>query len=228
MTEGPWRLSDPAAGVAAIAFIGDRDSPSHSDAALSALLATCNDRVIVAENVADWPNVGARLQAHPMPVVTVVQGVLAGDRLLAAVSSDIRIGSENLELRFARDDHRPLADRAIVTSLAALVGAGTASYWLLTRRTVTASEAHEAGLLQQVVPDPEAVDAAVAVATAIAQAAPLAVAYAKDAVARGARMGLLDALDLECDLYSILHTTRDRAEGVRSFLEHDRPHFEGR
>ena len=67
-----------------------------------------------------------------------------------------------------------------------------------------------------------------AIAQRIAERGPLAVRYAKEAVARGAEMPLEQALRFETDLTIILQTTEDRAEGVKAFLEKRSPDFKGR
>ncbi|MER3420084.1 MAG: hypothetical protein C4290_05970, partial [Chloroflexota bacterium] len=61
----------------------------------------------------------------------------------------------------------------------------------------------------------------------IAARGPLAVRYAKEAVAHGTEMPLEQALRYETDLTIILQTTADRAEGVRAFIEKRPPRFSG-
>jgi enoyl-CoA hydratase/carnithine racemase len=51
---------------------------------------------------------------------------------------------------------------------------------------------------------------------------------AKEAVHKGLDMTLEQGVRLEQDLYVLLQTTADRAEGVRAFLRKRRPKFEGR
>ena len=64
-------------------------------------------------------------------------------------------------------------------------------------------------------------------ADTIMHGSPLGASYAKEAIMSGADMTLAHALGLEADLNVILQSTRDRAEGIASFLERREPHFTG-
>ena len=70
--------------------------------------------------------------------------------------------------------------------------------------------------------------AATELARAIADKAPIALRYAKEAVVKGLEMSLEDGLRLEGDLSTLLRTTEDRVEGARAFLEKRTPRWTGR
>ena len=112
--------------------------------------------------------------------------------------------------------------------LARLVGRGKALEMILTGEPVDAREALRIGLVSAVVPRDRLAAEAEAVAARIAERGPIAVRYAKEAISLGLDMTLEQALRYETDLTVILQTTRDRAEGVRAFLEKRSPKFEGK
>jgi enoyl-CoA hydratase/carnithine racemase len=56
----------------------------------------------------------------------------------------------------------------------------------------------------------------------------IAVRYAKEAIYKGMDMTLEQGLRLEADLYLLIHTTRDRVEGIKAFREKRPPKFEGK
>jgi 1,4-dihydroxy-2-naphthoyl-CoA synthase len=58
--------------------------------------------------------------------------------------------------------------------------------------------------------------------------ASMALRYCKEAVYKGLDMTLAQGLQLEGDLYFLLHTTEDRTEGITAFKEKRRPKFKGK
>ena len=65
-------------------------------------------------------------------------------------------------------------------------------------------------------------------AEAIAAKAPLATAFAKEAMKRGQDLDLAAGLRLEADLLTLLLNTDDRQEGARAFRERRSPVYRGR
>jgi enoyl-CoA hydratase/carnithine racemase len=57
---------------------------------------------------------------------------------------------------------------------------------------------------------------------------PIALRYAKEAIYQGMDVTLEQGLRLETDLYFLIHTTKDRSEGIRAFREKRTPRFKGR
>ena len=164
----------------------------------------------------------------PRPVVCAVQGEALSAGLELALACDIRVASEDARLGLPETKLGLVPMGGGTQRLARLVGRGKALEMILTGEPVDAREALRIGLVSAVVPLDKLAAAAEAIADRIAERGPIAVRYAKEAVTRGLEMTLDQALRYETDLTIILQTTKDRAEGVRAFLDKRKPEFKGR
>ncbi len=112
--------------------------------------------------------------------------------------------------------------------LARLVGAGNALKMLLTGERLDGREAMRVGLVGYLAGSRRGLmRCAQEITEAILSRGPLAMRLAKEAVLKGFDMTLGQGIRLEEDLYALLQTTADRAEGVRAFMERRRPLFKG-
>jgi enoyl-CoA hydratase/carnithine racemase len=168
------------------------------------------------------------LASLPGPVLVAVHGSVHSAGLELALASDIRIASS--DARFALPDvgegRLPLAGGS--QRLPRVVGRSVATSMLLLGDELDADVAYRAGLVSRVFPPEHLPDETDALARRIAANGPIALRYVKEAIHNGIELPLDQALRYELDLSVILQTTRDRAEGVRAFLEKRRPDFEGR
>jgi enoyl-CoA hydratase/carnithine racemase len=83
----------------------------------------------------------------------------------------------------------------------------------------------ETGLVSALIDDAEA--EALRLAEVIASRGPIATRFGKEALWRGVELPLPRALRMETDLTILLQSTKDRAEGVRAFVEKRPPVFTG-
>ena len=98
---------------------------------------------------------------------------------------------------------------------------------ILQGQTIDSHEAQRIGLVSRVVPSDELMPAALKWADELAAKGPIALRFAKEAIMNGMDMTLEQGLRLEADLYFLLHTTKDRIEGISAFREKRESHFEG-
>ncbi|MBN9739209.1 MULTISPECIES: enoyl-CoA hydratase-related protein [unclassified Pseudonocardia] len=99
---------------------------------------------------------------------------------------------------------------------------------LLTGEPVTARRAYEAGLVNAVVPGEDLLEAAVAMASTIAENAPLSVQAAKRTVELSTEVGQSQAVQSANWLYEHVYTSDDALEGPRAFTEKRAPVWTGR
>jgi enoyl-CoA hydratase/carnithine racemase len=162
------------------------------------------------------------------PVIAAVDGDALGLGLEIALSCDIRIASEKARFGLPQVARGRIPMDGGTQRLPRIIGRGKAMELLLTAETISADEALEIGLVSKVVP-PEALAGEVdKLAETIAAKGPIALRYLKEAINKGLDMTLEQGLRLEADLYFLLHTTADRTEGIKSYLEKRPPKYKGK
>lgn len=179
----------------------------------------------------DWIDrmgAAAAIAKLPMPTIAILNGDAVAHGLEVAMAADLRIAAETARLGIGNLLDCGFPYDGGTQRLPRLVGPGIARDMLFTGRTLSAQEALAAGLVNRVGPADELEHVAEQLAQQVASAAPVASRYAKEAVWASGDLSMTQGLRLEADLSVILHSTEDRAEGLRSFVEKRAPQFEGR
>src|SRR5215475_12823731 len=164
----------------------------------------------------------------PQPIIAAIRGYALGGGLELALACDIRIASEDAQLGLTEVNLAIIPGGGGTQRLPRLVGRGKALEMILTGMRVPAAEALRIGLVERVVPVAELMSAAQGLARQIADKAPIALRYAKEAVVGGLGLPLADGVRLENDLSTLLRTTEDRVEGAKAFVEKRKPKWTGR
>ena len=161
------------------------------------------------------------------PVIAAINGEAVGLGLEIALAADIRIAADKAVFGLPEVAEGQMPADGGTQRLPRIIGRGKALELLLTGDTVNSSQALEIGLVSKVVPAAELEDEARKLAQTIAAKGPIALRYLKEAIIKGMDMTLEQGLRLEADLY-FLHTTSDRTEGIKAFLEKRPPKYEGK
>ena len=164
----------------------------------------------------------------PKPVIAAVNGYALGGGCELAMHADIIIAGEGAS--FGQPEVRVgiMPGAGGTQRLTRAVGKYRAMRMLLTGEPVPARDALVMGLVSEVVPDGEVLEAALRVANTIAALPPLAVMQIKEAVLAGQDASVDAALLIERKAFQLLFSTNDQKEGMRAFLEKRKPDFQGR
>jgi enoyl-CoA hydratase/carnithine racemase len=163
-----------------------------------------------------------------VPVLVAAHGDVIGQGLELALASDMRIASEGARFGLTQIRRGNIPGDGGTQRLSRLVGKAKAMEMILTGEIIDAREALRIGLVNKIVPRGDVTAAVMGLAQEMASRAPIAVRYAKETICKGMNMTLEQGLRLEADLYFLLHTTRDRTEGIQAFRDKRDPQFEGK
>lgn len=161
------------------------------------------------------------------PVIAGINGDAIGCGLELLLSCDLRIGAEGSRFGLNQLEKGVIPQQGGTQRLARLIGKGRALEMVLTGSVLDASEAFRIGLINRVVPGPDLHKSVMDTARDMASKSPISLNYAKETINAGMDMTLAQGLRLEADLYMLMHTSRDRKEGIRAFQEKRTPEFRG-
>lgn len=169
-----------------------------------------------------------RVEALPQPVIAVLNGVAFGGGLELALACDLRIASSEAKMGLTEVSLGIIPGAGGTQRLPRLIGLGKAKELIYTARRITASEALEINLINEVVEKEDLLKRATELAREIAKNAPLSLIQAKIAINKGIEVDLTTGLKIEELAYNELLYTEDRMEGLVAFQEKRQPQYVGR
>ncbi len=167
------------------------------------------------------------LEEMPKPTMAVMNGVAFGGGLEMALACDLRYAAESARMGLTETSLAIIPGAGGTQRLPRVVGKARAKELIFTARRITAREAAEMGLVNEVVPDDRLLERAFEVAQEIAANGPLAVAQAKYAINMGAEVEIHAGLFIESRCYDNIIPTKDRLEGLKAFQEKRKPQYKG-
>jgi 2-(1,2-epoxy-1,2-dihydrophenyl)acetyl-CoA isomerase len=172
------------------------------------------------------PNILA-IRALEKPVIAAVNGAAAGAGLSFACACDIRLASDSASFVPAFINVGLVPDSGGTYFIVELLGYGRAFGWMTSGRKLSAAEAHEWGLVSEVVEGEGLAARAAEIAARYATMPTRGVGMTKRLFSEAARNRLEEQLELEADLQTAATQTNDFREGVAAFLEKRKPEFSG-
>jgi enoyl-CoA hydratase len=183
-------------------------------------------KVMAEADFAEMASRSARLQGAmaliaglAKPVVAAITGYALGGGLELALAADFRVAGERARLGQPEILLGVIPGAGGTQRLPRLVGPAKAKDIVFSGRMLGAAEAHQIGLVDQVVPDAEVHKAAVDMVKRYATGPALALRAAKQAIDSGLGVDLATGLEIERVQFAALFGTEDQRAGMRSFLE---------
>jgi enoyl-CoA hydratase/carnithine racemase len=162
------------------------------------------------------------------PLIAAVHGFCFGGGLEIALACDIRMASSDALFSLPETGLGLIPGAGGTQRLHRVIGLGRALDLLLTGDRIDAQEALRIGLVTRLVAErAKLLEEAVALAGRLAQRAPAATLYVKEAAKASADLHLSAGMALERSLFALLATTEDRHEAARAFREKRAPKFSG-
>ena len=157
--------------------------------------------------------------------IAAINGFAMGGGLEVAMACDIRIAEAQAQMALPEAKVGLLPCAGGTQRLSWLVGEGWAKRMILCGERVNAETAERIGLVEEVVPQGEALTRALAMAAQVGEQSPTSVTFCKQLLHSGRNTVIAAGLEGERDLFVELFSTEDQREGVNAFLEKRKPEW---
>ena len=163
------------------------------------------------------------------PVIAAVHGVCLGAGMDLITACDIRVASADAVFSVRETRIAMVADVGTLQRLPRVIGDGPARELVFTGRDIDAARALSIGLVNEVLPDLNAVqERAQALAQEIAANSPLAVQGSKQVLSQARRREVAAELDYVALWNAAFLHSEDLTEAMTAFMQRRRPEFKGR
>lgn len=167
-----------------------------------------------------------RVENCSLPTIALLQGYCLGLGMELALACDFRIAADSARLGLPETRLGLIPDVGGTTRLTRLVGAGRAKELIMTGKQIDTGLADRWGLVNHVVPAADLLARGEALAAELAEAAPLAVSYAKRVINE---LGDVQrGLNAESWAQSVLMRSQDFEIGAAAVLTKQKPEWTGK
>ena len=182
---------------------------------------------VVQKKLARENEAFGRFECLSKPVIAAIEGLAYGGGCEISMACDLRITGEGAKFALPEVRLGVVPGSGGLFRLPELVGPARAMELMYLGEAIDASEAERLGLVNEVVPDGEALPRALDVARSISRQPKEAVAAIKRGVRGSLRSSRDDSVRLSLELSDHLFKTGDCEEGIRAFFEKRVPRFQG-
>ncbi len=161
------------------------------------------------------------------PSVIAINGYAFGGGCELAMAGTLRVAADTVQLGQPEIKLGVIPGYGGTQRLSRLVGKGRALELCLTGRNITAMEALNWGLVNQVTSSDNLIKDSKALLASIICMAPAAIKATLEVIHQGSDLSLHDAQKIEAAHFGLVCSTKDKSEGVTAFLEKRKANFTG-
>ena len=170
----------------------------------------------------------SRLTRMNAPVIAAVNGIAAGAGFSLAMAADFAIAAQSASFVMAYTNAGLAPDGSSTFFMPRRLGDRRARELMLTNRTLSANDALDWGVVNQVVPDAQLMETAMTLARRLAAGPTRAYGAVKSLLNGSFENGLETQMELEARAIADMSATDDGREGVAAFIGKRKPQFTGR
>jgi crotonobetainyl-CoA hydratase len=218
--------NDPELWVAIITGAGDRSFCAGAD-----LKEVASGGFKITSEMEKWGFAGITQHYVSKPIIAAVNGFALGGGTEIALACDLVVASEKATFGLPEVKRGIIAGAGGLLRLPKQIPLKVAMNAILTGKPLTANEAKQWGLINEVVPHDQVLEAAKELANEIIQNAPVAVRASKDIVYRSLDSTISfppSAWEINGEYSMGVMNSQDAKEGPRAFAEKRSPVWSGK
>ena len=169
-----------------------------------------------------------KIESIPKPTIALLNGFTLGGGLELALTCDIRIAEEHAQIGLPEVNLGLLPGGGGTQRLPREIGKAKAKELMFTGEPLSAEDACELGIVNQVVKKSAGKEAAEQLAQKIAAKSLQSLSRMKDLINKTEQLSLTDGLKEEKVAFKEIFATEDSQEGIKAFLEKRKPKFKHR
>lgn len=217
---------DPNLWVAIITGAGEKAFCAGAD-----LKAIAAGGIETTDEMKEWGFAGIVRHHISKPIIAAVNGFALGGGSEVALACDLIVASEKASFGLPEVKRGLIAAAGGILRLPRQIPLKVATHAILTGKSISAAEAKQWGLVNEVVPHGEVLEAAIKLAEEIAENAPLAVKASKEILYRGLDSTINfppEAWTFNEQYTAEVFSSQDAKEGPRAFAEKRKPNWSGK
>ncbi len=161
------------------------------------------------------------------PLIGALEGFALAGGLELALTCDLLVAAKGIKMGIPEVGVGLFAAGGGLQRLPSRVGYARAMEMAITADPISSEEAHEVGLVSQLVEPGTAVDAALELAARVTKNAPLAVSASKQLIKAAVDMNETDFWEFQNSFFGSVFGSNDAKEGPRAFAEKRPPEWTG-
>jgi crotonobetainyl-CoA hydratase len=218
---------DPQQWVCIVTGKGEKAFSAGNDLKFQAVNGPGRMKEIMEGSKGGFAGITSRFDCYK-PFIAAVNGLALGGGFEIALACDIIVASETASFGLPEPRVGLIPGAGGVHRLPRHIPYHLAQYMIMTSKRISAQQAMQYGLVQEVVSPGELMEAAQRVASEILLGAPLSIRAAKEATLRGMEMSLQEALSARFPGEQAMYGSQDFIEGPKAFVEKRRPNWQGK